>query len=231
MRTAITEMLGSTSRSWRFTHCRDVVAALPGRRHGYSGGRALTRAARGRPRLDRAQVGSRPTVSTSSCRRSNAGSSTAAGLPAGPVGLQHRGEGAVEDLSRRATPGQDGDGGGVRRRVARRCGAPRRGLRPRRLFRRGRDGRAAHLPEVVSHLNWRKAGPEALLPAEEPAYDARSCSAWSAGTCASRSTCATSSPGWPTDPVRGVQARYGPTVVCGWTRIHGYRSACSATTG
>jgi len=26
--------------------------------------------------------------------------------------------------------------------------------------------------EVVSHLNWRKAGPEALLPAEEPAYDA-----------------------------------------------------------
>ena len=45
--------------------------------------------------------------------------------------------------------------------------------------------------EVVSHLNWRKRGPRPTAPSRTRSTTPRSCSGWSAATCASRSTCET----------------------------------------
>jgi acyl-CoA carboxylase subunit beta len=77
--------------------------------------------------------------------------------------------------------------------------------------------------EVVSHLNWRKRGPEPSFVAEEPAYDAEELLG-----VVSRDL------RQPVD-VREIvarvvdgsrfeefKARYGPTLVCGWASIHGY---------
>jgi len=77
--------------------------------------------------------------------------------------------------------------------------------------------------EVVSHLNWRKHGPEPSLAADEPAHDPEELLG-----VVSRDL------RQPVD-VRDVVARvvdgsrfeefkprYGPTLVCGWASIHGY---------
>ena len=57
-------------------------------------------------------------------------------------------------------------------------------------------------------------------------------SASSAGTCASRWTCARSSRASSTGRAsRSSRPRSGPTMVCGWASIHGYPSAWWATMG
>ena len=78
--------------------------------------------------------------------------------------------------------------------------------------------------EVVAHLNWRKLGPEPNPDFEEPVHDAEDLLGMVSKDLKS-----------PFD-VREVIARiadgsyfeefkplYGPTLVCGWTTIHGYR--------
>jgi acetyl-CoA carboxylase carboxyltransferase component len=77
--------------------------------------------------------------------------------------------------------------------------------------------------EVVSHLNWRKKGPEASLGADEPIYDDEELLG-----IVSRDL------RQPVD-VRDIfarvvdgsrfeefKARYGSTLICGWASIHGY---------
>ena len=77
--------------------------------------------------------------------------------------------------------------------------------------------------EVVAHLNWRKQGPGPTLPADPPVYDGEEL----LGVLGEDLTI-------PFD-MREVIARtvdgsrfeefkplYGPTLVCGWTSIHGY---------
>jgi acetyl-CoA carboxylase carboxyltransferase component len=77
--------------------------------------------------------------------------------------------------------------------------------------------------EVVSHLNWRKKGPDASLGADEPVYDIEELLG-----IVSRDL------RQPVD-VRDIfarvvdgsrfeefKARYGSTLVCGWASIHGY---------
>ena len=77
--------------------------------------------------------------------------------------------------------------------------------------------------EVVSHLNWRKKGPDASLGADEPVYDGEELLG-----IVSRDL------RQPVD-VRDIfarvvdgsrfeefKARYGSTLVCGWASIHGY---------
>ena len=78
--------------------------------------------------------------------------------------------------------------------------------------------------EVVAHLNWRKLGPEPNLGFEEPVYNADDLLGMVSKDLKS-----------PFD-IREVIARiadgsyfeefkplYGPTLICGWTTIHGYR--------
>ena len=78
--------------------------------------------------------------------------------------------------------------------------------------------------EVVAHLNWRKLGPEPNPDFEEPVHDADDLLGMVSKDLKS-----------PFD-VREVIARiadgsyfeefkplYGPTLICGWTTIHGYR--------
>jgi len=78
--------------------------------------------------------------------------------------------------------------------------------------------------EVVAHLNWRKLGPEPNPDFEEPVHDAEDLLGMVSKDLKS-----------PFD-VREVIARiadgsyfeefkplYGPTLICGWTTIHGYR--------
>jgi acetyl-CoA carboxylase carboxyltransferase component len=77
--------------------------------------------------------------------------------------------------------------------------------------------------EVVSHLNWRKKGPDASLRADEPVYDSEELLG-----IVSRDL------RQPVD-VRDIfarvvdgsrfeefKARYGSTLICGWASIHGY---------
>ena len=77
--------------------------------------------------------------------------------------------------------------------------------------------------EVVSHLNWRKHGPEPSLPPDEPVHDPEELLGLVSRDLRQ-----------PVD-VRDVlarvvdgsrfeefKARYGSTVVCGWASIHGY---------
>lgn len=77
--------------------------------------------------------------------------------------------------------------------------------------------------EVVSHLNWRKLGPGPTLPADEPVYDPEELLGIVPKDLRS-----------PFD-IHEVIARivdgsrfeefkplYGPTLVCGWTSVHGY---------
>jgi acyl-CoA carboxylase subunit beta len=77
--------------------------------------------------------------------------------------------------------------------------------------------------EVVSHLNWRKRGPEASLSADDPIYDSEELLG-----IVSRDL------RQPVD-VRDIfarvvdgsrfeefKARYGSTLICGWASIHGY---------
>ncbi len=78
--------------------------------------------------------------------------------------------------------------------------------------------------EVVAHLNWRKLGPERNPDFEEPVHDSKDLLGMVSKDLKS-----------PFD-IREVVARiadgsyfeefkplYGPTLICGWTTIHGYR--------
>jgi acetyl-CoA carboxylase carboxyltransferase component len=78
--------------------------------------------------------------------------------------------------------------------------------------------------EVVAHLNWRKLGPEPNPDFEEPVHDSKDLLGMVSKDLKS-----------PFD-IREVVARiadgsyfeefkplYGPTLICGWTTIHGYR--------
>jgi acyl-CoA carboxylase subunit beta len=77
--------------------------------------------------------------------------------------------------------------------------------------------------EVVSHLNWRKAGPEPALPADEPVHDPEELLGLVSRDLRQ-----------PVD-VRDVIARvvdgsrfeefkprYGTSMICGWASVHGY---------
>ena len=77
--------------------------------------------------------------------------------------------------------------------------------------------------EVVSHLNWRKPGPEPLFRPDEPAHDPEELLG-----IVSRDL---KQPVEMRDVIARVvdgsrfeefKARYGPTLVCGWASIHGY---------
>jgi Acetyl-CoA carboxylase, carboxyltransferase component (subunits alpha and beta) len=77
--------------------------------------------------------------------------------------------------------------------------------------------------EVVSHLNWRKAGPDAALRSDDPAHDPEELLG-----LVSRDL---HQPVDVRDVVARVvdgsrfeefKARYGSTIVCGWASIHGY---------
>jgi acetyl-CoA carboxylase carboxyltransferase component len=77
--------------------------------------------------------------------------------------------------------------------------------------------------EVVSHLNWRKAGPEPSFRPDEPAYDPEELLG-----IVSRDL---KQPVEIRDVIARVvdgsrfeefKARYGSTLVCGWASIHGY---------
>ena len=77
--------------------------------------------------------------------------------------------------------------------------------------------------EVVSHLNWRKAGPDAALRSDDPAHDPEELLG-----LVSRDL---RQPVDVRDVVARVvdgsrfeefKARYGSTIVCGWASIHGY---------
>jgi len=77
--------------------------------------------------------------------------------------------------------------------------------------------------EVVSHLNWRKPGPDPALRADEPVHDPEDLLG-----IVSRDL---KQPVEVRDVIARVvdgsrfeefKARYGPTIVCGWASIHGY---------
>jgi len=153
------------------------------------------------------------------------------GLPAGPVDYNIVVKGSRRSFSP-GHPGQDGDGGGVRRRVARRCGAPRRGLRPRRLFRRGRDGRAAHLPGGGLAPQLAQGRARGAAPAEEPAYDAEELLGLVSRDLRQpvdvRDVIARVADG---SRFEEFKARYGPPSCAAGPVSTATRSACSATTG
>ena len=86
--------------------------------------------------------------------------------------------------------------------------------------------------EVVSHLNWCKAGPEPSLPSDEPARDPEELLG-----LVSRDL---RQPVDARDVIARVvdgsrfeefKARYGPTLVCGWASIHGYPVGIIANNG
>jgi len=77
--------------------------------------------------------------------------------------------------------------------------------------------------EVVSHLNWRKPGPDPTFRADEPVHDPEDLLG-----IVSRDL---KQPVEVRDVIARVvdgsrfeefKARYGPTIVCGWASIHGY---------
>ncbi|MDE3065875.1 MAG: acyl-CoA carboxylase subunit beta, partial [Acidobacteriota bacterium] len=77
--------------------------------------------------------------------------------------------------------------------------------------------------EVVSHLNWRKHGPEASFPVEAPALDADELlgivSRDLRQSVDVREIIARVVDG---SRFEEFKSRYGPTMVCGWASIHGY---------
>ena len=77
--------------------------------------------------------------------------------------------------------------------------------------------------EVVSHLNWRKAGPEPSLAADPPVHDADELLGLVSRDLRQpvdvRDVIARTVDG---SRFEEFKARYGPTLVCGWAGIHGY---------
>jgi acyl-CoA carboxylase subunit beta len=77
--------------------------------------------------------------------------------------------------------------------------------------------------EVVSHLNWRKHGPEASLNDDEPLYDAEELlgivSRDLRQSVDVRDVIARVVDG---SRFEEFKARYGPTLVCGWASLHGF---------
>ncbi|MEZ5261971.1 MAG: carboxyl transferase domain-containing protein [Acidimicrobiales bacterium] len=77
------------------------------------------------------------------------------------------------------------------------------------------------MPGVVSHLNWRKLRPGPTMAADEPVHDADDLLGMvSLGLPTARHPRG-HRPGGRRQPLRGVQGRYGTTLVCGWASIHG----------
>jgi acetyl-CoA carboxylase carboxyltransferase component len=79
------------------------------------------------------------------------------------------------------------------------------------------------LREVVSHLNWRKEGPEPSLPADDPLYD-REELLGIVGEDLTKPFDIREVIARITDGSRfeEFKPRYGPTLVTGWASIHGY---------
>ncbi len=79
------------------------------------------------------------------------------------------------------------------------------------------------LREVVSHLNWSKKGPGPTLPADEPIYDSEELLGLIdrdlRGAVDIRDVIARIVDG---SRFEEFKARYGPTLVCGWSSIHGF---------
>ncbi len=77
--------------------------------------------------------------------------------------------------------------------------------------------------EVISHLNWRKAGPEPSLPADEPLYDSEELLGLVSRDLRQpvdvRDVIARVADGSRFEEFKG---RYGSTTICGWASIHGY---------
>ena len=86
--------------------------------------------------------------------------------------------------------------------------------------------------EVVGHLNWRKRGPAASLEADEPIYDEQELlgivSRDLRQTVDARDVIARVVDG---SRFEEFKARYGPTIVCGWTSVHGYPVGIIANNG
>jgi acetyl-CoA carboxylase carboxyltransferase component len=77
--------------------------------------------------------------------------------------------------------------------------------------------------EVVSHLNWRKEGPPASLAVEEPVHDPEELLGLVSRDLRTpvdvRDVIARTVDG---SRFEEFKARYGPTMVCGWSSIHGH---------
>jgi acetyl-CoA carboxylase carboxyltransferase component len=77
--------------------------------------------------------------------------------------------------------------------------------------------------EVISHLNWRKAGPGPSLSPEEPVYDPEELLGLVSRDLRQpvdvREVLARVTDGSRFEEFKG---RYGSTVVCGWASVHGY---------
>jgi acetyl-CoA carboxylase carboxyltransferase component len=77
--------------------------------------------------------------------------------------------------------------------------------------------------EVVSHLNWRKAGPPPSLPADEPLYDPEELLGLVSRDLRQpfdvREVIARVVDG---SRFEEFKPRFGPTIICGWASIHGY---------
>ncbi len=77
--------------------------------------------------------------------------------------------------------------------------------------------------EVVSHLNWRKAGPPPSMEASEPVWDSEELLGLVSRDLRQpvdvRDVVARVVDGSRFEEFKG---RYGPTLVCGWASIHGY---------
>ena len=77
--------------------------------------------------------------------------------------------------------------------------------------------------EVLAHLNWRKKGPGPTMPADDPIYDREEMLGILGDDLAlsfdMREVIARVVDG---SRFEEFKPRYGPTLVCGWTSIHGY---------
>jgi acetyl-CoA carboxylase carboxyltransferase component len=86
--------------------------------------------------------------------------------------------------------------------------------------------------EVVSHLNWRKHGPEPSLAADEPLHDAEELLGLVSRDLRQpvdvRDVIARVVDGSRFEEFKG---RYGPTLICGWASIHGYPIAILGNNG
>ncbi len=77
--------------------------------------------------------------------------------------------------------------------------------------------------EVISHLNWRKAGPEPSLSPDEPLYDSEELLGLVSRDLRQpvdvRDVIARVTDG---SRFEEFKSRYGSTMICGWASIHGY---------
>ena len=88
------------------------------------------------------------------------------------------------------------------------------------------------LREVVSHLNWRKKGPDPSMPPDEPLYDKEELLGI-VGEDLSKPFDIREVIGRVVDGSRfeEFKPRYGPTLVTGWASVHGYPVGILANNG